>query len=212
MCTLKSSLPPNAPPTPARWSRTLSGGRSNEAATWLVVTVKSLCGYEKIHTVAAGNGERRFRSEESLILHTHRVLALDDHITCHLWVPPPQADVSNNIAVRVNGCGSDHSLRVGQRIEHFVVHRDGSGGSQRCAEPLGGNRSHRFAGITNDIGSKDRLVADHNPEAGSSRHVLGCDHRGYTGDPEGGRGIDTSNPGVRMGAAHRHSPQHPICP
>ena len=33
-CIERSSRPPNAPPTPPSTSRTFSGGRSSEAASW----------------------------------------------------------------------------------------------------------------------------------------------------------------------------------
>src|ERR1041384_6540960 len=76
-CMLRSSRPPNAPPTPPSTSRTFSGGRSSEAAGERVAGhAQPLGGDEQVDAaVLGGHGEPGLRPEERLVLHADLVLA-----------------------------------------------------------------------------------------------------------------------------------------
>ena len=144
-------------------------------------------------------------------MHPDRVVALHHHITGRFGVTPPQADVPEHIAAGMDGRRGGGSLRVGQRIEHLVIHLHRLGSGQGRTEPLGRHGSHRFPGVADHIGGEHRLVAHRDPEGGTSGHVGGGDRRHHAGSTEGGRQIHTPNPSVGVRAANRHAPQHPLC-
>ena len=82
---------------------------------------------------------------------------------------------------------------------------------RKCgAGSVGGHGSHRLPDVAHDVGGKDRLVSDEDPERRLPGHIVGGDHSCYSRNPKSRRGVYATDTGVGMRTAHGHSPQHPF--
>ena len=98
----RSSRPPNAPPTPASVSRTLSGGRPSAGADLPLVDVQPLGGDVQVDAAVLGrHGQPGLRAEEGLVLHADLVLAGHHDVGHRVRVALAELQVPDQVAVRV---------------------------------------------------------------------------------------------------------------
>ena len=174
-CIERSSRPPNAPPTPPSTSRTFSGGRSSEAASWSLVDVQPLGGDEEVHAAVLGrHGEAGLRPEEGLVLHADLVLAGDHDLALGVRVAVADRHVAQQVAARVQRRDRrvERALGVGQRLEHLVVDLDLLGRRARGLGVVGGDDRDRLALVADVLPREHRLVVDLQPVGLAAGHVL----------------------------------------
>ena len=162
ICMLTSSRAPNAPPTPARVSRTFSGagrgrrrpGRGRRAATGSTTYSSTP------PSLASGTASPDSGPEERLVLHADLVGALDDHVAGRVRIAVPDAEVAEHVAVGVDRRGAvDRRLGVDQRLEHLVVDLDGRAGAPAASlGVVGGHGGDRLAVEAHHVVGEHRLV------------------------------------------------------
>src|SRR5690348_2392034 len=101
-CIDRSSRPPNAPPTPASVSRTISGGRASAAqiCRWSTCS-HCVATYSSTPPSGTGTASPDSGAEEGLVLHPYLVLT-DHHDVGHgFGLAFPDLQVPDEVALRV---------------------------------------------------------------------------------------------------------------
>ncbi len=175
------------------------------------VLVQPLRGDVQLDTAAAriGDGERRFETEERLVLHADLVRALDDDVAGRRGVAAHDALMSDQVAVGVDRwvTAVDRRLRVEERFEHLVVDHDGGERPSTGLGVVGGHRGDRFPDVADDVGREHRLVLADQAVGRLAGNVGGGDHRLHPVDLPGTADVDRADPGVRMRRSQRCPPQ-----
>ena len=126
------------------------------------VFVQPLCCNVQLDTIATRIGESHccFETQEGLVLHTDRVVALNRDVARDMWISTNNFLVADEIAVGMNlFCGCKHcQFWIYNWCEYFVIDDDCSESPPTCLWMIRCNRGDRFAHIANKLGSKNWLV------------------------------------------------------
>lgn len=162
--------------------------------------------------VRAGHGESGLGTDRGRVLAADAVQALDDDLARDVRVAVAQRDVTDQVAVGVQGLGLEGLLRVGDRFEDLVLDDDRSRGEAGRVGVVGGDRGDRLAVVADQFGREDRAV-DH-PAAVSTvaGDVLVRDDRAYARHLGGGAGVDGHDAGVRVRGTQHRRPQQSLGP
>ena len=102
ICIERSSRPPNAPPTPARWMRTCSGGEAEARRDLVAVDVQPLRRDVDVDAaLAVGHREAGLGAEERLVLDPELVDARDGDVAVGVGVAVADHDVAHDVRARV---------------------------------------------------------------------------------------------------------------
>ena len=144
------------------------------------VLVQPLRGHVQLDALAAGvgHGERRFETEERLVLHADLVGALDDHVAGGRDVAAHDPLVTDHVAVGMDRrmAAVDRSFRVEQRVEHLVLDDDRLERPAAGLGMVGSDGSDRFADVAHDVGGEHRLVLGDQAVVHRAGHVGSGDH------------------------------------
>ena len=99
---------------------------------------------------------------------------------------------------------------MADRLEHLVLDPHLLGGAPRLLWMLGRDQRHGLAPVPYEVEGEHRLVVDLEPVELLARHVLMCEDRHHSGHRARLGRVDGHDSRVRMGAAHRRAPQHPV--
>ena len=213
---LRSSRPPNAPPTPPSTSRTFSGGRSSEAASWSWstcshwVAMKRSTPPSSAGTASPDSGPRNAWS----CMPTSYSPRRPRRRPVGVRVAVADRDVAEQVAARVQRRrgGVERRLGVGERLEHLVVDLDLPGRRARGLGVVGGDERDRLALVADVLPGEHGLVLDLQAVGLAAGDVLVGEHRVHARDAQRGADLDAADPRARVRAAQRRAPQHAVGP
>ena len=176
-CIDRSSRPPNAPPTPARWIRTCSSGETEARRDLRAVDVQPLRRDVDVDAAfAVRHREARLRPEERLILDPDLVDALDADVARRLGIAVADHHVPHDVRAVVLAVAVaagrplgmqigllGRALHVGDRLERLVVDDDPLGGAARLLGMLGRDERDRLAVVEHAVDRQHRLVCELEP-------------------------------------------------
>ena len=179
----------------------------------VAIDVQPLCGDVKVDAaIASRDRKARLGPKRSLVLHANLVLPPHHHVRSRALVAVPDLHVPRDVSVwmqpgrRIAEC----QLGIGQRLEHLVLHADLLRRAAGALRMIGGNQGHRLTPVADDIDREHRLVLDLEAVHLSAGHVPVREHGLHAGQCERFRRVDGDDARVRVWAAHRRPPQHPV--
>ena len=173
-------------------------------------------------TLAVGHGKARFGPEERLILDPELVDAADRDVALRVGVAVPDADRAQDVRPRILAeavAGSrvpvvdrrllGRALGVDDRLQRLVRDHDLLGGAARLLRVLGRDDGDGLAEVANAVDREHRLVGELEPIGLGARDVGMREHGMDAGHRQRLRDVDLDDAGVRVGAAHGVTPEHP---
>lgn len=162
--------------------------------------------------VGPGHGEPGLGADGRRVLAADPVEALDDDLAGDVRVAEPQRDVADQIAVGVQRFGLERLLRVGDRLQHLVLDRDGGRGEPGGVRMVGGDRGDGLAVVADQFGREDGAVGDRASVRGVAGDVGVRDHRVDAGHRGRLGRVDGEDPGVRVRGAQYGGPEKALGP
>ena len=214
-CIERSSRPPNAPPTPPSTSRTFSGGRSSEAASWSRSTCSHWVAMKRStppSSAGTASPDSGPRNAWSCMPTSYSPVTTTSPVGVRVAVA--DRDVAQQVAARVQRRGGrvERALGVGQRLEHLVVDLDLLGRRARGLGVVGGDDRDRLALVADVLPREHGLVGDLQPVGLAAGHVLVGEHGLHAGHAQRGADLDRADLRARVRRAQGGAPQHPVRP
>ena len=198
-CMDRSSRAPNAPPTPARVSRTLSAGRPRQAATCFWSTCSHWVAMNRStppSSAGTASPDSTPRNAWSCMPTSYRPVTTTSAVAsrvaaAHRHVPDQVAAAQRGVAglgvpgARVVVGVLVHPAAPGRRaasasvtgVQHLVVDGDPGHRPPGGLRMVGGHDRDRLTLVAHLVAGEHRLVDDLQPVAPGARHVVGGQHR-----------------------------------
>ena len=223
ICIERSSRPPNAPPTPARWTRTCSGESAEARRDLVAVDVEPLRRDVDVDAaLAVRYREPGLGAEERLVLAAELVHALDGDVARDVRVAVTDHDRADDVRARVVAVAVAHRRAVGVErlllgrplgvddgLERLVLDDDRLGRAARLLRVLRRDERDGLAVVADAVDREHRLVGELEP-VGLAPGTSACVSTACTpGIVDGLRDVDRDDAGVRVRAPQRVAPQHP---
>ncbi len=156
----------------------------------------------------------RLRPQEGLVLHADLVVGGDDDVGRRLLVAVADGDVAQQVAplVQLRGVGKHGLLGVHDGLEHLVGDLDQGRRPARRLGVVGGHDGHRLALVAHPVDGHHRLVRELQAVGLPARHVGVGQDRVHPAERQRRPHVQRDDAGVRVRAAQRRAPQHPLGP
>ena len=190
-------------------------GKPKDVRELLLVDVQPLGRDVQVDApLAIRDREPRLGPEGRLVLHADLVLAVDDDVGRRRLVAAADLDVAEQVAVRmqVRRPRCKRLLGVDDGLQHLVLDAHRGRGPAGLLGMVGRDERHRLAPVADKIARQHGLVLDLEPVHLLAPHVLVREHCPHAGHGASLGDVDVDDPRVRVRAAHRRAPQHPLGP
>ncbi len=200
-------------------------GLEPEAGRDLVaVDVDPLRRHVDVHaSLAVGNGQARLGPEEGLVLLAELVDAADRDVPLDLRVAVRDHDRPEDVRPRVvaepvargrvpgmQRVLFRRALGVDDELEFLVLDADALRRAPRLLRVLGGDQRDRLTEVADAVDREHRLVGELEPVRLGPRDVVVREHRVHAGHRQRLGDVELDDPRVRMWAAQRVAPEHPL--
>ena len=177
---------------PLRLQAVAGGGR-------VTVRVRVRGGEVQLHAaVGARYREARLGADGGRVLAADAVEALHDDLADRVRVAVAQRNVPDQVAVGVQRFGLEGLLRVGHRVEYFVLDDDGRRRHARGVRVVGGDGGDGLPVVAYDLGGEHRAVGSATSVQFDPGHVLVRHDGPYSGHLTRVGGVDGDDARVRV--------------